>query len=267
MNLIVRSILFFEKFKNPFEVFLYMQKKPGAPAIVKDKKSGLTLHTRAGAIRMIGEVLHDKDYIIPRLPLREKDIVIDIGANHGAFSLDCAKKGCDVYAFEPSPVNFDLLEKNVMANHLSGKINYYQKAVNDTTEECDFFEGDTLGGGKNTIIDGHLKNPSQKIRVACENLEKFIEGNDIKQIRLLKMDCEGAEFKIIKSLSVKTLSMIDAMIIEFHPGSYDMDAFIDYLMGLEYFELAFAEDKSYCQRDIIRLVSKKCIRQSLSNYN
>ena len=43
---------------------------------------------------------------------REGDIVIDVGAGIGEFTLWCADAGARVIAFEPDPLAFACLEKN-----------------------------------------------------------------------------------------------------------------------------------------------------------
>ena len=43
-----------------------------------------------------------------------------------------------------------------------------------------------------------------------------MEENKIKKIGLLKMDIEGAEFNIIKTLKHKNIKTIENMVIEYH---------------------------------------------------
>lgn len=65
--------------------------------------------------------------------IKENDIVLDIGANIGYYTLLFARqvgtKG-KVYAFEPEPNNFSLLAKNVLINKYENVI-YIDKAVSD----------------------------------------------------------------------------------------------------------------------------------------
>ncbi|HAH65825.1 MAG TPA: hypothetical protein DCL72_10210 [Rhizobiales bacterium] len=52
-----------------------------------------------------------------------EDTLWDVGANIGIYSIYAAvSRGCRVVAFEPSPVNFALLERNIVLNDLSEKI-------------------------------------------------------------------------------------------------------------------------------------------------
>ena len=55
--------------------------------------------------------------------MTEKSIFWDIGANVGLYSIYAAKlKNCEVYAFEPSVFNLEVLSKNIFLNKLTDNI-------------------------------------------------------------------------------------------------------------------------------------------------
>ena len=61
--------------------------------------------------------------------INEEDVVYDIGANIGIFSLYIAKfKGANVYAFEPESQNYSILNRNIYHNDLQDKIEAYNIA-------------------------------------------------------------------------------------------------------------------------------------------
>lgn len=63
-----------------------------------------------------------------------EDVLVDIGANVGMYSIWAAKtRGTRVYAFEPESQNFALLNKNIVANGLSGNVTAYCLALSDET--------------------------------------------------------------------------------------------------------------------------------------
>jgi len=256
MKFFSRLIDYTQKFQNPISAYWNRYGSPGKHCKIVDRETNIQLETRCGAVRMASEVWHDKDYDIPRFSLKDGDVVIDVGANHGAFSLYVASKGCHVYAFEPSSENFELLRRNVENNSKQEQIHIFPEAISDITGTLKFFESDTLGGGKNSIIKGHIDEVQKTTEVKSITLPEFLHSQNINHIRLLKLDCEGAEFGIIKTLTPELLSTIDAMVIEFHWGCYDMSEFILFLQGLKGFQIGFAEDK-FCKRDIIRVVSER----------
>jgi len=67
--------------------------------------------------------------------LCEGDVVIDIGAHIGAFSILAGSHGAQVYSFEPFPRNFSHLQENVVLNGLGHRISSFNLAVWDRTGE------------------------------------------------------------------------------------------------------------------------------------
>lgn len=54
--------------------------------------------------------------------LRTQDVLIDIGANEGYFTVLQAVRGVRVHAFEPSPHNLQILSRNVELNHIQSLV-------------------------------------------------------------------------------------------------------------------------------------------------
>ena len=62
--------------------------------------------------------------------LRPGDLFVDAYANAGTYTVLAAKcAGADVVAFEPSPVAFDVLKRNVELNDISGRAELHQCAL------------------------------------------------------------------------------------------------------------------------------------------
>ena len=53
---------------------------------------------------------------------KKNEIFWDIGSNIGIYSLYASKKKVKVFAFEPSPINFHVLTKNIFFNQQSKNI-------------------------------------------------------------------------------------------------------------------------------------------------
>jgi len=102
--------------------------------------------------------------------IRPSDVVLDIGACIGAFSLNVCNRVNHVYAVEP--VMTDALIKNIEFNH----------AKNITVFEC------ALGAGESTIEwYGHSKTVSA---LSLEDIIKLCGGH----VDFIKCDCEGGEW-------------------------------------------------------------------------
>jgi FkbM family methyltransferase len=61
------------------------------------------------------------------------DVLYDIGANIGLYSLYAAARGVRVYAFEPESLNFARLNRNIIRNSLSERVLAYCVGISDIT--------------------------------------------------------------------------------------------------------------------------------------
>ena len=69
------------------------------------------------------EICIDKLYFQEEVSISPGDIVFDVGANIGVLTLCAAKQGAHIYAFEPIPSTFEVLQHNI---HLHGLDNIAQ---------------------------------------------------------------------------------------------------------------------------------------------
>ncbi len=141
-------------------------------------------------------------------------VIIDCGANIGFSVLYFARlyPEAKIYAFEPSPTSFALLQKNISDNKLKN-VSLYNNALSDTEEEVPFF-ADYAGS-----LTGSLRNDrggTNHVNVKAIRLSDFIKKSDNK-IDLLKIDVEGAEIKMLDDLyDTNSLAKIDQLIVEYH---------------------------------------------------
>lgn len=145
-------------------------------------------------------------------------ICIDAGAHIGIFSrffLEMFQES-KVIGFEPNPDNFLLLEKNVES--FTPRVTVINKGIGTKDEYVMLYPSINnyeTGSWTMTPSDSHNKNLS--IKVEAIDFNKFIEelvidGNQI----LLKLDLEGYEAEIIKSLTYENLRKVSWLILEEH---------------------------------------------------
>ncbi|MBD2859869.1 FkbM family methyltransferase [Spongiibacter sp. KMU-158] len=143
--------------------------------------------------------------------------MVDVGANIGYYSvLGAAAVGSQgkVFAFEPEPANFSLLEENLRLNGIR-----HTKAINAALSVEN--APSTLFLSENNWGDHQIYSRGETRRQVSIDLVRGddILGNAISRIDLLKIDTQGAEFKVISGLenlirqSLPELSII----IEFWP--------------------------------------------------
>jgi FkbM family methyltransferase len=68
---------------------------------------------------------------IVKTHVEKNNIVVDIGANIGYYTLLMAFHQAKVFSYEPEPKNFKLLQKNVNLNNFSSNVKLYNKAVSN----------------------------------------------------------------------------------------------------------------------------------------
>ncbi len=139
------------------------------------------------------------------------DIVIDIGANIGEFSLAAVQHGCKkIYAFEPDPICYLCLVKNSQ-NHQK-KIKTMNFALSNSNKKTPFY----LSGSS---ADSSLIKPIDsfnKMYLETHRLDEIAEIQALKKIDLLKMDAEGAEPEVLEGC-IGVLDRIRSFTIDVGP--------------------------------------------------
>jgi len=152
-----------------------------------------------------------EEYSRPGFEISDDDIVIDIGAHIGLFSLFASqfcKKG-KIFSFEPINENFELLKENIKINEISN-IYLFNNAVSDTSSTITLYQSEDDSGHSKFI------KTSKSVKVISKSLKEFLDENKIEQCDLLKLDCEGSEYEIMKSLPLKYFEKFKKIIIEYH---------------------------------------------------
>jgi FkbM family methyltransferase len=149
------------------------------------------------------------DFLISRL--RPGNTFLDIGANHGYFSVLaglCVGREGKVFAFEPNPAVVAGLRSHVSLNALDGRVEIVETAVSDEdNSKVEFFVGvstessvySSLVPSQFALQQGWLSNES-KILVTTRTLDKWIADRASPRIDVIKIDVEGAELSVLKGM-------------------------------------------------------------------
>jgi FkbM family methyltransferase len=135
---------------------------------------------------------------IVKKEIKKGDIVLDIGANIGYYTLIFAKlvgEQGKVFAFEPEPDNFALLEKNVEINGYRNVV-LVQRAVSNKTGEIRLYLSED-NKGDHRIYDSH--DGRKSIEVEAIRLDDYFKNYD-GRIDFIKMDIQGAEGGAIQGM-------------------------------------------------------------------
>lgn len=157
-------------------------------------------------------------------------IMIDVGAHHGSELKPFVERGWRVYAFEPDPVNRADLERR-FGDHPRVLID--PRAVSEVDRvDVPFFRSDQ-STGISTLAPFHATH-YESDRVSTVRLDRFCKERRIDRIDYLKVDTEGHDLFVLRSLDWEQLSPA-AVQVEFEdaktvPLGYDFHALAQYLV-------------------------------------
>jgi FkbM family methyltransferase len=146
---------------------------------------------------------------------------LDVGANIGMTLIPIAAHFSQVscYAFEPEPLNYDNLQRNIAENCEYGNVQTYQLALFDKSVTMQF----EVANGN--LGDHRLRVKTEMLAKQNEGLRKTIEVSclrlddlaiSIKQPLLAKIDTQGAE-PFVFAGGEKTLAQAGAILFEWCP--------------------------------------------------
>ena len=221
------------------------------------------------------EIFEDRCYLRHGICLEDGCTVIDIGANIGLFSLfvmgQC--KNPTIYAYEPSPVVFDLLKANCAAYGATATA--FNLGVSDRSKTAlfTFYENSSVFSGfySNKVedlgaIEAVVRNMLSNVlatdgpvdeyvrELAAERLHSsnyqcqmtsvsdLIRENGIKNISLLKIDAEKSEIDVLKGICEDDWPKIDQIVIEIHDPSRRTVSHIETLLRERGFQSAVEQE-------------------------
>ena len=213
--------------------------------VILETRTGLKIKIRTNStdIMAFTHVWLIEEYSHFGFDLCESDKIIDIGAHIGLFTLFVSQfcKNGKIYCFEPVKENYELLLFNVTLNNLSN-VYTFNVAVADKTSTVKIF--------LNKDESGHsmFAQNFNSIEVQSTTLKNIIDENNIVNCDFIKMDCEGAEYDIIRSLPEEYFTKIKKMIIEYHMIDKKPELLNELISKLE--SLLFVVEKKILFSDI-----------------
>lgn len=138
------------------------------------------------------------------------DVIYDIGANIGQYSLYAAKKlnkDCQILAFEPESLNYAKLNKNIVANDLSEVITAYCLAISDKTSLSHFYvrkfaPGQALHSfGTKIGQDRKEFSPEHQQGMMGVSVDDLTQRFSLPFPTHIKVDVDGIESLIVKGAS------------------------------------------------------------------
>jgi FkbM family methyltransferase len=150
-----------------------------------------------------------KDEYNGKIVVTEDDVVYDLGANVGVFTM-WSLRAKQIYSFEPTNYLIPHLYETFHTYH--PRVIIYDKAITGRHEIKQF------NMGKHSVANSlytDLGNPNA-VDVQCINIEQFINENGLQQPTLMKVDIEGSEYEMFDSITDEFIKSVNTWIVEFH---------------------------------------------------
>lgn len=197
-------------------VQIFLKLIPPGISTIRLRKSGVQFRVRGAMdIWIIKETFLDRFYEKLGTPIGKNWIVIDVGAGIGDFALYAALGHPEniVYAFEPFPESFTLLQENLLVNSATN-IRSFSEAIGGETRMLTL----DLSSGEPLQFSTITTAASEYLTVPCLTLADVFQRLDLQWCHLLKLDCEGAEYAILFNAPDAILRKVERIVMEYHEG-------------------------------------------------
>ena len=181
--------------------------------VIFETRSGLKIKIRVNSTDLMAltHVWMIQEYSGDDFPISNDDVIIDVGAHIGLFALFASQfcKNGKIFCYEPIKENYKILIENIEMNQIQN-IFPNNLAVTKKTSRVKIFLNDDQSGHSMFIQNKNF------VEVDSKSLSDIFIDNGIKECDFLKLDCEGAEYEIIESLSADLFTKINKTVIEYH---------------------------------------------------
>lgn len=197
---------------------------------------------------LVAEIFSDNYNVIRSgLEFDRGDVILDIGANEGVFSILMAKLFplADITAFEPVQSTFYQMVRNVGLNMVSNITEVNKGVGAQNGDRIITVSNSRYSGGSTLFMTPTADTHDEEISVTTLDsiLARFNQSGD--KVKLLKMDIEGGEYEAIYNSKLFGSTVVN-MVAEFHINQrlramgYDIDGLARYIrskgVNLIYYE-------------------------------
>ena len=249
-----------------FGVFWYKSFKflrPGNSALLKFKvpKYNYEFYCRVNKDDFKIMTIHEDD-IIERFTPKQGDIVVDIGAHIGLYTIISSKRvgtNGKVVAIEADPGNFEMLNRNIKLNQLTNVIPLNYAVYSKETKIKLYLPSGESGFTKyNTIMSDWVNTKDKFVEVNANTLDYLLQSKGIREeeVNWIKIDVEGAEFEVLKgATNVLSKSKDIALLMELHGPPNIYRPKVQELLNLYNFKIEL--EKSYEENGSMHIIVQK----------
>jgi len=187
-----------------------------------------------------------------RAHCRTGDVVLDIGAHIGLFSIFMAKlvgPTGRVFSFEPTPFTRQVLRQTVALNGCEEIVVIRPEAVAGSCGNGILYDTGVDLSNANTLVEGLGRSP-KSVPVQTTTIDEFVAAHGLR-VSCIKVDVEGAELDVLAGAAQTVLNVGPAMEIELHPATLKRSGrtLVDAWNLFERYRLALYHEGQQVDRD------------------
>ncbi|MFE4332892.1 FkbM family methyltransferase [Streptomyces sp. NPDC056831] len=246
---------------------------------------------------LIDEIIVRARYLRAGIQIHDSDVILDVGANIGIFTLFAAAQASQlqIHAFEPVPAVADVLETNVRAHGLTARVERAALGHHDGQADLTYYPQSSLQSGLyadpaadeevvrvyarqqtdgRTAIAAGLKDQvaealapaihqrtarPEMLTVRVRRLSEWIREQDIDRINLLKVDVERAEEDVLLGIDPEHWPLIDQVVVEVHDIAGRLERMVA-LLRTHGFDITMEQDSLFAGSEIHMLYARRPAR-------
>jgi FkbM family methyltransferase len=149
-------------------------------------------------------VTKHEDEIIEHFNPKQGDIVVDVGAHIGRYTIIASKRVGEngkVIAIEAHPGNYEMLNRNIKLNGLTNVMTLNYAVYSKETKIKLFLPGEKSNRTiYNTLISSRATDEEKFVEVNANTLDNLLQQGGISdaEVNWIKIDVEGAELEVLK---------------------------------------------------------------------
>jgi FkbM family methyltransferase len=242
---------------SPVGVYTWVQRMAISPSQARAVTGLYSLTRRSGLLETgFGRKLFTTSYFLYKryledpfaaLAKRHPELfhggdILDIGANIGytaSLFAQAADADAKVYAFEPEPFNFELLQCSIRDRHLQKKVIAVHSAVGEQSGAIELWINDHHHADHRIATDSLRANNTGAddgyVTVPIISIDEFVaQAGSARPICLIKIDVQGYESAVCRGMTVTVEQQArSAVAIEYMPEAmaalgYDPPTLLDW---------------------------------------
>jgi FkbM family methyltransferase len=231
-----------------FADFLYKTVKffrPGCKLLkFKVPKYNYKFYCRINKDDFIVMTRHE-DVIIEHFRPKEGDVVVDVGAHIGRYTIVASKQvgqNGKVIAIEADPSNFEILNRNIELNRLTNVTTLNYAAFSEEAKIKLYLPAGDIFTKYNTVMSDWIwvKPDDKFVEVNGNTLDNLVHETGIRQVNWIKIDVEGAEFEVLRGAHNLLLNNKNiVLLVELHGSPNDYRWKLEEFIGTYKFKIEF----------------------------